>query len=1004
MFKLGVDYSEKNFEEQIEEYLINNNGYDKRELKGEDLKLFQRYAIDVPVFFEFLEVTQSKILDKLRKVYKDDYKAKILDRLSKELKNRGIIDCLRHGIRDYGETIRLAYNKPSSAMNTTILDLYNKNIFTETRQVYYSENNKNSIDMMISLNGLPIVVMELKNQFTGQNIYNSMKQFRDDRDPNELLFKFKERAVVFFAVDTDEIYMCTRLNKNKTFFLPFNKGNEGGAGNPPNGEDFRTSYLWEDILQKPSLIDILFRFVYIETDELKDCDGKVIETKETVIFPRYHQLDVVRKIEAHAKAVGPGENYLVQHSAGSGKTNSISWLSHRLSKLHDDDDKSIFNTVIVITDRRVLDKQLQDAVYQLDHKAGVIEKIHKDSNQLANALISNTKIIITTLQKFPFILEKVNGKDLGTRSYAIIIDEAHSSQTGKSATAVKEALSSKDVKKARDIDTDYDNQDETEDKIREIILKSGKQDNISFFAFTATPKSKTIELFGQIGQSGKPEAFHHYTMRQAIEEGFILDPLANYTTYKTFYQIAKSINDNPQVSKKQATTAIVKAMTLHPHNIAQKTEIIIEHFRQVVMHKINGKAKAMVVTSSRLQAVKYKKAFDKYIKEKGYSHINALVAFSGTINDEGIDRTEVDMNGFSESELPDKFHSDEYKVLIVAEKYQTGFDEPLLYAMYVDKKLDGIKAVQTLSRLNRTCTGKDGTFVLDFVNDSEDIQTAFGDYYESTGVSGVTDPNLLYDIENTIKDYQLFTDEEVNRVNEVFFKGTHKSHKGAEKINGLIDKAVERFKDLETDEEKDEFKGTAAKYIRLYAFILQIGPFADVALHKAYIYLTFLLKKLPKGKNDKFTLSDEVALEYYKNTKTFEGSISLSKNGGAELDPMSFGKGSPKEDEKDVLSNIIDKINERFGTYFTDTDKLSIEQIKEDMINNEDLKVKAQNNTVENFKFSYDDKFMDIVIGRIGQNEKFFTKLLEDEDFRREIQEYLLMGVYKELKEKNLST
>ena len=998
---MTIDYSEKNFEEQIEEYLI-YSGYEKRSIKNNeksrDLELFRKYAIDVEVLFRFLEDTQEKALNKLKKVYKDDYKTKILDRISKELHNRGMIDCIRHGVRDYGETLKLAYNKPASSMNYTTSQLYSKNIFTVSRQVYYSNDKNNSIDMLISLNGLPIVIMELKNQFTGQSVENSKKQFRDDRDPNELLFKFKERAVVFLAVDTDEIYMTTKLNKNKTFFLPFNKGNEGGAGNPPNGEDFRTAYLWEDILQKSSLIDILFRFMYIKQEEIKDCDGKVIETKETVIFPRYHQLEAVRKIEAHAKNNGAGNNYLIQHSAGSGKTNSISWLAHRLAKLHDDDDKAIFDTVIVITDRRVLDKQLQDAVYQLEHKTGMVEKINKDSTQLSNALENGTKIIITTLQKFPFILDKVKGFGLGKKNYAIIIDEAHSSQTGKSATAVKEALSSKGIEKVREIDNKYENENDTEDKIRDIIEKGGKQDNISFFAFTATPKAKTIELFGQYGESGEKEAFHVYTMRQAIEEGFILDPLVNYTTYKTFYKVAKAIKDDPQVSKKQATRAIVKSLLLHPYNIAQKTEIIIEHFRQCVMHKINGRAKAMVVTSSRLQAVKYKKAFDKYIKEKGYEHINALVAFSGSVDDEGIDVTESELNGFSENELPDKFHSDEYKVLIVAEKYQTGFDEPLLYAMYVDKKLDGIKAVQTLSRLNRTCTGKDGTFVLDFVNDWEDIQKSFQPYYEVTGISGETDPNLLYDLETTIKEYQLFTDEEVNKVNETFFKGTHKSFKGAEKINGVVDEAVERFKKLESNEEKDDFKSTANKFIRLYAFILQVGPFADVELHKLYIYLTFLLKKLPKGKKSNFVLSDEVALEYYKNTKTFEGNISLLKESKVDLDPISFGKGASTEEEKTNLSNIINKLNEKFGTNFTETDKLSIDQIKEDMINNDELKIKAKNNTVENFKFSYDDKFMDIVIGRMGQNEKFFNKLLANEEFREEIKEYLLMNVYNGLK------
>jgi type I restriction enzyme R subunit len=996
---VSLDYSEKGFETNIEESLL-NSGYEKRIFDKVNGDIFRKYAIDFETFFRFLEATQPKELERLHKALKDNYKERIMDRLLKEIKSNGMIHCLRHGIRINGEKLRLAFNKPSSSLNYLLLDQYSKNIFTVSRQVYYSEKNNNSLDMMISLNGFPIAILELKNQLTGQNVEHSKHQFMNDRDPKEQLFTFKERAIVYFAVDTDDVFMSTRLNNEKTFFLPFNRGNNGGKGNAPNGDNYKTAYLWEEILQKNSLIDILFRFVFIEKEEVKDSNGEVVEKKETVIFPRYHQLQVVRKLEAHAKTHGAGQNYLIQHSAGSGKTNSISWLSHRLAKLHDEDDNGIFNSVIVITDRKVLDRQLQDSIYQLEHKAGMVEKIDKDSSQLAEALESGTKIIITTLQKFPFILEKVQGSELGKKNYAIIIDEAHSSQTGKSAAAVKQALSSKELKTINEIDAEYDNESDTEDRIREIIEKSGKQDNISFFAFTATPKAKTIELFGQVGASGKPEAFHHYTMRQAIEEGFILDVLANYTTYKTFYQIAKAIEGDPEVSKKTATKAIVRAMTLHPHNIAQKTEIIIEHFRQSVMHKIGGRAKAMVVTSSRLQAVKYKKEFDRYIKRKGYSDLNTLVAFSGTIKDDDVEYTEVGMNGFAEGELPSKFNSDEYKVLIVAEKYQTGFDEPLLYAMYVDKKLDGIKAVQTLSRLNRTCRGKDGTFVLDFVNESEDIKAAFQPYYELTGLLDTTDPNLLYDLQTAIEEYQLYLSDEVDAVNEIFFKGTHIHHKGAEKLNGVLDKAVERFKKLETKEEKEEFKSTAAKYLRLYAFILQIGPFADVELHKLYIYLTFLLKKLPKDKNDDFKLSDEVALEYYKNTKTFEGSISLIKEGQVDLKPGSFGKGTAVEEEKVTLSSIIEKLNEKFGTAFTETDKLSIDQIREDMLNNEDLKMRAQSNTIENFKFSYDNKFDDIVVNRMGQNQSFFLEVLQNKDFSAAIKDYLLMTVYQELRQR----
>lgn len=994
---VALDYSEKGFEANIEEYLL-NSGYEKRTFDKEQGDLFRKYAIDFETFFRFLEVTQPKELGRLQKALKDNYKDRIIDRLSKELKANGMIHCLRHGIRLNGEKIRLAFNKPASCLNYLLLDQYNKNIFTVSRQVYYSAKNTNSLDMMISLNGLPIAVLELKNQLTGQDVEHSKHQFMNDRDPKELLFTFKERAIVFFAVDTDEVYMSTRLNKEKTFFLPFNKGNDGGKGNPSNGDNYKTAYLWEEILQKDSLIDILFRFVFIEKEEVKDSNGEVVEKKETVIFPRYHQLKVVRTLEVHAKTNSVGQNYLIQHSAGSGKTNSISWLSHRLAKLHDADDNATFSSVIVITDRKVLDKQLQDSIYQLEHKAGMVEKIDKDSSQLANALSSGTKIIITTLQKFPFILEKVNDSDLGKKNYAIIIDEAHSSQTGKSAAAVKQALSSKEIEKVSEIDGEYDNDSDTEDRIREIIEKSGKQDNISFFAFTATPKAKTIELFGQIGANGKPEAFHHYTMRQAIEEGFILDVLANYTTYKTFYKIAKSIEGDPEVSKKKATKAIVRALILHPHNISQKTEIIIEHFRQSVMHKIGGRAKAMVVTASRLQAVKYKKAFDSYIKKMAYKDLNTLIAFSGSIKDDDEEYTEAGMNGFAESELPEKFNSDEYKVLIVAEKYQTGFDEPLLYAMYVDKKLDGIKAVQTLSRLNRTCRGKDGTFILDFVNESEEIQAAFQPYYEVTGLADTTDPNLLYDLQNSIQEYQLYLTEEVDAVNDIFFKGTHTHHKGAEKLNGIIDKAVERFKKLETKEEKEEFKSTAVKYLRLYAFILQIGPFIDVDLHKLYIYLTFLLKKLPKDKKDDFKLSDEVALEYYKNTKTFEGSISLIREGEVDLEPGAYGKGIAPQEEKVKLSSIIEKLNERFSTNFSQTDKLSIDQIKEDMLNNEELKMRAQSNTIENFKFSYDNSFDDIVVERMTQNQGFFLEILQNKDLSGAIKDYLLMSVYQELR------
>lgn len=992
---MPIDTTEKGFETNIE-HSLTQSGYVPRSLSGQVLDTFKKFALDTEVLFQFLEATQSKSLARLQKVYKDQYKAKIIDRLQKELDRRGMIDCIRHGIKDYGVTLKLAYNKPVSRMNQMLTDLYNKNLFTVSRQVYYSEQNNNSIDMLLSLNGLPLVVMELKNQLTNQTVEHSKRQFMRDRDPRELLFQFQKRAIVYFAVDTDEVYMTTHLNREKTFFLPFNRGNQGGKGNPLVYDDYRTSYLWKEILQKDSLLDILFRFVYVEQEDIKDSTGEILDQKKTVIFPRYHQLDVVRKIERDVKDKGIGQNYLIQHSAGSGKTNSISWLAHRLAKLHDEEDSAMFSSVIVITDRRVLDKQLQDAVYQLEHKSGMVEKIDKDSAQLANAISNGTRIIITTLQKFPFILDKVGEFSRG--KYAIIIDEAHSSQGGKASTAMTNILSDKTLEEALEADRfAEDNMEDMEEKIAETIAKSGKQDNISFFAFTATPKAKTIEKFGTYDADGKPHAFHVYSMRQAIEEGFIIDVLKNYTTYKTFYKVAKQIEEDPEVASKKATKQIARYVSLHPHNISQKTEIILEHFRQVTRHKIGGRAKAMVVTGSRLHAVRYKQAFDKYIKAKGYHDLNTVVAFSGTVQDNGVSYTEPDMNGFGEKELPEKFHTDEYKVLLVAEKYQTGFDEPLLHTMYVDKPLDGIKAVQTLSRLNRTCKGKNDTFVLDFVNEAEEIQKAFQPYYEVTGLEDTTDPNLLYELQQELDAFQIYTEEEIKEVCELEFSGKKKTTKTQEKLNSILDQAVNRFNKELTKEQKEDFKAASTKFIRTYSFILQIGPFADIALHKLYVYLNYLLKKLPRNVSEGIYLADDVALQYYRNQKVFEGSISLEVQGESELKPVSHGRGTSGEEERERLSSIIERLNERFGTEFTDTDKLSRDQIKEDMIHNEDLAQKAQSNTKENFKFSYEKAFMDFVISRMSQNEKFLMKMLENNEFRSYIMDDMFEEVYEGL-------
>ncbi|MDP8233927.1 MAG: S24 family peptidase, partial [Candidatus Saelkia tenebricola] len=656
----------------------------------------------------------------------------------------------------------------------------------------------------------------------------------------------------------------------------------------------------------------------------------------------------------------------------------------------------IFNSVIVITDRVVLDRQLQDTIYQFEHKSGVVEKIDKDSQQLAQALKSGTNIIITTLQKFPFVLDEVAG--LEKRNYAMIVDEAHSSQGGETAKKMKEALSSSNSSNVESEDTD---EDDVEDEIRASMLARGKQPNLSFFAFTATPKPKTLEVFGEKDKNGKPRPFHLYAMRQAIEEGFILDVLQNYTTYKVYYQLSKHIEDDPEVNKKKAACAIARFLTLHPHNLAQKTEVMVEHFRQFVMKKIGGKAKAMIVTASREHVVRYKQEFDRYLEEKGYSDIKALVAFSGSVLLDGIppEYRESGMNGFSEKELPEQFNTSEYQLLLVAEKYQTGYDQPLLHTMYVDKRLDGVKAVQALSRLNRIAPGKEDTFVLDFVNKREDILEAFQPYYELTTLESTADPNKLYDLKIKIESYRIIHNHDVDAFCNVFFKKSkmHNAHDHA-KLNALVDCAGERFIDIEKEEVQEELANILTVFVRLYAFLAQVMPFSDIDLEKYYAYVRFLLKKLPKKKTgEKFNLGDDVALEYYRLQKIKEGVIPLEKGVDGELFPVSGAGDRGNKEEYAALSEIINLLNDRFGTDFTAADKLFFDQIEEELILDEKLSMQAQSNTIENFKYGFEDVFINKLIERMDQNQDIFNKIMDDKAFSSVVKDYLIKKVYKRL-------
>ncbi|CAG0973651.1 Type I restriction enzyme EcoR124II R protein [Methanosarcinales archaeon] len=989
-------HTEKAFEEAIESSLLQKGGY----LKGNPDDFNRELALDTKTIFAFLQESQPEAWEKSLGIHGKALESKLLQRLTKELDNRGTLDVLRNGFIDYGVRYKMAYFKPASGLNPEAERLYKLNKLTVTRQVKYSPNSEKSVDMLHCLNGLPVATVELKNRFTGQDVTNAKKQFIDDRDPKELLFQFKKRALVHFAVDTDEVYMTTKLDGLKTKYLPFNLGYNKGAGNPPNPDGYKTSYLWEYIWEKDSWMDILSRFLHLQVEEYK-FEGKIFK-QESILFPRHHQLDVVRKLEDDARTNGPGKNYLIEHSVGSGKSNSIAWLAYRLSSLHDKNDKRVFDSVIVVTDRLVLDQQLQNTIYQFEHKQGVVQKIDKNSNQLAEALGSGTNIIITTLQKFPFIIEKIG--QIPARNYAVIVDEAHSSQSGEAAKKLKEVLTTGNLEDAarKEMEKTYTGSD-TEDEIRKSMLSRGQHKNLSFFAFTATPKPKTLEVFGIKDSTGKPIPFHLYSMRQAIEEGFIMDVLKNYTTYKTFFRLSKQIEDDPKINKKKATKAIARFVSLHPHNLAQKTEIIVEHFRQVTMKKIGGKAKAMVVTASRPHVVRYKQEFDRYITEKGYSEIKTLVAFSAFKDEFGILHTESDINGFGEKELPDKFNTMEYQLLLVADKYQTGFDQPLLHTMYVDKKLSGVKAVQTLSRLNRIYPGKEDTFILDFVNDTQEILDSFQPYYEKTFLAETTDPNQLYDLKTKLEGTQVIWQSEIDAFCNVFFKKSgSRTDRDSAQLNAYIDPAVDRYKAIKKEEVQEDFKHTLTVYLRLYSFLSQIMPFQDAELEKFYAYGRLLANKLPKkGMSEKLKLNDEVALEYYRLQKISEGSITLEKGGEYELKPTTEAGTKKDKEEFAALSQIINVFNDRFGKPLTDADKLFFDQIEEELVSDETLSKQAKTNTIGNFKYGFQDVFINKLIERMEQNKEIFAKIMDDNVVAEVVKDYMLKKVYKRLNEPN---
>jgi type I restriction enzyme R subunit len=988
--------NENTFEKAIVDSLVQHGRYTEGNAPdySPELGLF-KYDI-----LHFLQETQPRNWERISAIHGVETENRIIQRIYKEMDLRGSLDVLRNGFIDYGVRFRLAFFQPESGLNPETQELYNKNSLKVYRQIHYSNQNRNTVDVLLSLNGVPVATLELKNQFTAQNVEHAKRQYATTRDNKELLFAFRKRTLVHFAVDDDEVFMTTKIDSQKTFWLPFNKGYNKGKGNPPasNG-DYKTSYLWKEVLVKDSWLDIIQRFVHLQIEEYQ-IDGKTYK-KEKIIFPRYHQLDVVRKLTSDAKATGAGKNYLIQHSAGSGKSNSIAWLAYRLSSLHNASDERIFDSVIVVTDRKVLDQQLQNTIYQFEHKTGVVQKIDKNSEQLKTAIETGTNIIITTLQKFPVIVDKV--ANISGKKYAVIIDEAHSSQGGEAHRKMKQILMYPDENELEEEINEDSAEDFINEQVEKAALARGLQSNMSFFAFTATPKDKTLLVFGEKDSNGRPYSPYLYSMRQAIEEGFILDVLANYTTYELYVKLSKAIEDDPTLNKKKANRAIGHFINFHPHNIAQKTEIIIEHFRYVTAKKIGGRAKAMLVTSSRKMAKKYFDAFNSYIQEKGYTNeLKVLVAFSGTVIDDDYPMgvSEPQLTGYGERELPKVFEEEEYRILIVADKYQTGFDQPLLHTMYVDKPLSGVKAVQTLSRLNRTMPGKEDTFVLDFVNDRETIFNSFQPYYEKTIVTEEPDINHLFDLKNRLDEKQVYWLSEIEAFSRVYFKAIGKlTLQDQGRLYGYIDPAVDRFKAL-NEEEKEEFKKGLRTWANLYNFLSQIMPFIDSEFEKFYAYAKLLLTKLPKRElSENLQLSDEIAMEYYRLQKVKEGSIELIKGEDGELDGLKEAGLKRDKEEKAPLSEIIDVLNTRFGTEFEEADRLFFEQIETELIQDEKLQIQAKANKIDTFKFAFEDIFLNKLIDRMEQNQDIFDKIIENKSFGDLVREILMKKVYNKINE-----
>lgn len=1013
-----MNESEKTFEEFIESYLISEEGgWTKATDEGLRSEESRGMNLDIVTLTDFVKSTQPMAWKRFERMCTINPVRQFYKSFENAVTQDGLISVLRYGFKHRGVNFRVCYFKPESELNDLAVANYQKNVCQCIRQWHYSEQNKNSIDMLLALNGIPVIAIELKNQLTGQSVDEAKKQWAYNRNPKEPVFGFNKRILAYFACDLYDVYMTTRLEGPVTNFLPFNQGSngagrDGGAGNPPNPTGgYVTSYFWENVLQKDKLMDILQKFISYEKTEKKEVmpDGSTnIKKTEKIIFPRYHQLDVVRKLVSHVRENGPGHNYLIQHSAGSGKSNSIAWTAYRMASLHDSNNEAVYDSVIVVTDRRVLDQQLQATISSFDHTLGSVETIDdkKSSKDLLNAINKGKRVIVTTLQKFPVIYEQVQSA-VG-KHYAIIVDEAHSSQTGQSALKLKAALAdvSDALEEYAELEQTAVDEIEAKDILVQDMLSQGKHKNLSFFAFTATPKGKTLEIFGEPQPDGSFHPFHIYSMRQAIEEGFILDVLANYTTYKMCYQIAKSVPDNPDVPTSKAVRTIRRYEELHPHNLAQKAAIIVETFRDVTKHKIGGLGKMMVVTASRLAAVRYYHEIKRYLEQNDYDDIEIMIAFSGSLKDpddpSSPEYTEssmnVDSNGnrVKESQTKSVFH-DEGDILIVAEKYQTGFDEPLLHTMIVDKELRDVKAVQTLSRLNRTYPGKVDTYVLDFVNDVDRIREAFQQFYQETSLDEEINFDLIYTTQKILRDFKVYTAEDIEAVSQIYFDpDVRKANATQGKISNILKPVADKY-NLLNQEQRYQFRREARAFVKWYNYISQITRMFDKELHKEYILCSYLAKLLPSDKTQPFDLDNRVKLEYYRLEKTYEGAIELEATPGS-WKPTQPKRAGGQKDRMSPLDEIIARINEEFFGDFTDADRVMVDTLYTKMRKDAKVKKAAKSNDRQVYERSIFPGIFDTTAQQAYmENTEAYEQLFLDAEKYRIIQQALAERLYREL-------